>query len=98
VRLIQAMAANRPVSGYLVSQPSSATRQAGNLTLTLLSEYRGPRLVGRAVRVQNRAAAPVRLQESDLAPPGTLALTIEQPELGAGEATIVYFVSPLGGR
>lgn len=98
VRLIQAMAGNQTVAGYLVSQPGSASRQTGNLTLTLLSEYRGPRLIGRAVRVQNRAAAPIRLTEADLAPPGTLALTIEQPDLGPGEATMVYFVSELGGR
>jgi conjugal transfer pilus assembly protein TraK len=98
VRLIQAMAANATVAGYQVSQPGSTSRQSGNLLLTLMAEYRGARLVGRAIRIQNRAVTATTLAEADLAPPGTLALTIERPELAPGEASMVFFVSEIGGQ
>jgi len=97
-RLVQAMADNRSVAGYQLTQPGSVWRQSGNLVLTLIAEYRGARLVGRAVQIQNRSTAPVTLTEADLAPDGTLAFAIEQPQLAPGAASKVYFVSEAGAR
>ena len=98
VRLIQAMAGNRTVAGYQLLQPASLSRQVGPLTLALVSEYRGGRLIGRAVRITNRSPAPVALSEADLVPPGTLAVTLEEAELAPGQSAMVYFVSEAGAR
>jgi conjugal transfer pilus assembly protein TraK len=98
VRLIQAMATSATVDGYEVRQPDSKPSMVGNLQVRLLAEYRGAALLGKIIRIENRGAAPVVLKEGDVAPEGTLAVTITEPKLAPGAATTAYLVGQNGAR
>jgi conjugal transfer pilus assembly protein TraK len=98
LRLIQAMAAQGSVDGYEIRQPANATVKVGDLQVRLIADYRGAALEGKVLRIENKSAAPLLLRESDLAPKGTLAITITQPSLGPGQATAAYLVGENGGR
>lgn len=96
VRLIQAMATNATVEGYRLRQPAGMSSNLGSLGLTLIAEYRGAQLLGKAIRLTNRSSAPVTLSETMLAPTGTLAVTFAAPALAAGESTMMWLVGPAG--
>lgn len=95
-RLIQAMAVSAVPDGYHVKQPVSAAVRVGELTVRLIGEYRGARLTGKTLRIDNRGAKPVLVRSADLAPAGTLAVSILDPDLASGEATTAYVVGPAG--
>lgn len=98
VRLIQAMATNESVDGYEIRQPTGAVKSIAGLNVRLISEYRGGRYVGRAFRVENKTPNAVRLTEEDLAPAGTLAISIQDEQLASGGVTMVWVVVPKGGE
>ncbi|OYZ15858.1 MAG: conjugal transfer protein TraK [Sphingomonadales bacterium 28-64-96] len=92
MRLIQAMATQATVEGYEVHQPVTAPVSVGPLSVRLIAEYRGAQLIGKALRIENKGAVPLTLKEAELAPQGTLAVTIARPELAPGEATSAWLV------
>ncbi|NNM77676.1 type-F conjugative transfer system secretin TraK [Sphingomonas sp. ID1715] len=96
VRLIQAMASSATPDGYQVRQPAAASVRIGELTLRLVSEYRGAGLVGKTFRIDNRGTKPVTVAAEQIAPSGTLAASITVPELKTGEATTAYVVGQVG--
>jgi conjugal transfer pilus assembly protein TraK len=98
MRLIKAMATMATVEGYEIRQPNSMPGAVGPLSVRLIAEYRGAALTGKALRIENRGTAPVVLREADLAPQGTLAVTIAKPELAPGEATSAWLVGNGGGQ
>lgn len=98
VRLIQAMANNVSVEGYEVRQPTGSATAIDGLRVRLMSEYRGGRYVGKGFRVENATTRPRRLTEEDLSLPGTLAISIQQPDLEPGQATMVWVVGANGGK
>jgi conjugal transfer pilus assembly protein TraK len=98
LRLIQAMASEGSVDGYEIRQPANSTAKVGDLAIRLIAEYRGAALDGKVLRIENKSAAPVLLNETDLAPIGTLAVTITQPSLAPGQATAAYLVGQNGGQ
>ncbi len=98
MRLIKAMATMATIDGYEIRQPGSAAVSVGQLSVRLIAEYRGAAFVGKALRIENRGAAPVVLREADLAPQGTLAVTIAKPDLAPGEATSAWLVGNGGAR
>jgi conjugal transfer pilus assembly protein TraK len=67
--------------------------KVGNLTVQLLAEYEGLEIVGRAIRIENITKEPVVLVESDIAPPGALAVAIANPSLAGGQVTTAYVVT-----
>ena len=92
VRLVQAMVSKNIVDGYEIRQPALAPVLRGNLKVQLIMEYRGFRLRGRAVRVENVSTKPLILVESQIDPRGALAVAIEDPNLKPGQATMAYVV------
>ena len=98
MRLIKAMATMATIDGYEIRQPDSAAVSVGQLSVRLIAEYRGAAFVGKALRIENRGTAPVVLREADLAPQGTLAVTIAKPDLAPGEATSAWLVGNGGAR
>jgi len=98
LRLIQAMATEGSVDGYEIRQPPNASARVGDLQVRLIADYRGAALEGKVLRIENKSQAPVLLKEDDLAPKGTLAITITQPSLAPGQATAAYLVAENGGQ
>ena len=96
VRLVQAMSASATPDGYRVRQPAAAPVRIGELTVRLIAEYRGAVLVGKAFRIDNRGAKPVTVTAEQIAPSGTLAVSIASPDLKSGEATTAYVVGQAG--
>ena len=92
VRLVQAMVGKSIVDGYEIRQPALAAVVRGNLKVQLIMEYRGFRLVGKAVRIENVSNKPLILAESQIDPRGPLAVAIEEPNLKPGQATMAYVV------
>lgn len=92
MRLIQAMATQATVAGYEVRQPTTSPVSVGALSVRLIAEYRGAQLIGKSLRIENRGAVPLVLKEAELAPQGTLAVTIAKPELAPGEGTSAWLV------
>jgi len=98
VRLIRAMATSATIDGYELRQPNTLPVNVAGLSVRLIAEYRGAALVGKALRIENRTNATIVLREADLAPQGTLAVTIAKPELAPGEATSAWLVGQAGGE
>ena len=92
VRLVQAMVSKSIVGGYEVSQPALAAVVRGSLKVQLIMEYRGFRLTGKAVRIENVSTKSLILVESQIDPRGALAVAIENPNLKPGQATMAYVV------
>lgn len=92
VRLIQAMANDAAVDGYEIRQSASPPARIGDLEIQLIADYRGASLAGKVIRIANRGSRRVTLTERDLAPAGTLAVTIVYPELDPGNSTAAFIV------
>ena len=98
VRLIRAMATSATVEGYEIRQPDNSLASVGSLTVRLIAEYRGAALLGKTLRIENHGKVPVVIRETDLAPQGSLAVSIAKPELAPGEVTTAWLVNQNGGR
>lgn len=96
VRLVQAMAGQKAIEGFEISQPAALPSRIGALEVQLIAEYRGAALAGKVVRLANRGAKPLTLSEQDFAPAGALAVSIAQAVLEPGAATTAYLVGPNG--
>ncbi len=98
MRLIKAMATMATVEGYEIRQPTTMPVSVGQLSVRLIAEYRGAAFVGKSLRIENKGTSPIVLREADLAPQGTLAVTIAKPDLAPGEATSAWLVGNGGAR
>ena len=96
LRLIQAMAANATLPGFEMRQPATTPVRVGNLEVRALAEYRGAALAGKVVQITNRGATPTNITEHDIAPVGSLAVSIANPTLAAGASTPAYLVGANG--
>ena len=92
VRLIEAMAADRLIDGYQIRHRGGAPIRAGNLLVRQISEYRGKTLLGKVLRLENRGANPLTIEDSDLGLPGTLAVSVGSDVLAPGAATSAWLV------
>jgi conjugal transfer pilus assembly protein TraK len=96
VRLIQAMATSAAPDGFQVRQVASAPTRVGDLSVRLIAEYRGGRLTGKVLRIDNRAAKAVVIDPAAVAPNGSLAISIGTAELAPHGATTMYLVQDAG--
>ena len=96
VRLIQAMAANDALPGYVVRQAPDRPVRIGSLELQIIAEYRGATLNGKALRIVNRSGKPVTIPERDLAPKGAVAVSIAAATLAPSSATSAFIVTSTG--
>lgn len=96
VELMQAMAANSTAPGYEMRQRSLRPVYVGSLRVQMIAEYRGADLTGKILRIENKGAAPIELNEATVAPTNTLAVSIAEPRLGPGKITTAYLVSHNG--
>lgn len=96
LRLIQAMASSATVEGYQLRQVAATPSRIGTLSVRLIAEYRGAALVGKVLRIDNRGAGPATVQPGDIAPSGTLAISVASPQLAPGAATTVWLVGRKG--
>ena len=96
VRLVQAMAGQQTIEGFVVRQAAELPVRLGALEVQLIAEYRGAALAGKVVRLVNRGAKVVEIAERDLAAANALAVAIGQPKLEPGGATTAYVVGPNG--
>ncbi|WP_245841901.1 type-F conjugative transfer system secretin TraK [Sphingomonas lenta] len=92
VRLIQSVASGRTPDGYQLRQVAAAPTKVGDLSVRLIAEYRGARLTAKVIRVDSRSEKPVAIDPAQLAPSGTLAVSVGQRELPPRGATTVYVV------
>ena len=95
-RLIQAIAAQQQVPVFTVLQAIGLPSRAGKIEVQLIAEYRGASLAGKVIRLANRGDKAVTIAERDLAPTGTLAVSIANPVLAPGAATAAYIVGQAG--
>ncbi|MEO6716171.1 MAG: type-F conjugative transfer system secretin TraK [Novosphingobium sp.] len=96
VRLIQAMANNVALPGFIVRQASDHPVRVGDLELQLVAEYRGAALTGKTIRIVNRGTAPVTLAERDLAPRDAVAVSLGAAKLAPGDATSAFIITSAG--
>ena len=96
VQLVQAMAGQRTIEGFVVRQIAERASRVGALEVQLIAEYRGDALAGKVVRLANRGAKLVEIAEHDLAPSGALAVAVTNSKLEPGASTTAYVVGPNG--
>ena len=96
IALIKAMASDGAVPGYGIIQKIGAPTRTGSAEVQLIAEYRGSRLTGRALTINNRGAAPMDLVDSELAPAGALAFATPKETLAPGETARVFLVTANG--
>lgn len=92
LRLIQAMASGKVVTGYRLTRSALAPVRTGALTVQLLAEYRGAELTGRVVRIENTGTQAAELSEERVAPPGAVAVALGRTRLASRQATSAYVV------
>lgn len=96
IALIQAMAGSGSAEGYDLRQPAAAPVRIGQLSLRLIAEYRGARLTGKVLRIENKGSRLLALNEADLAPEGTLAISLSASSVAPGAAATAYLVGSKG--
>ena len=96
VELMQSMSANGAAPGYEMRQRSLRPVQVGDLKVQMIAEYRGSELTGKVLRIENKGARPVELNEATVAPGNTLAVSILEPHLRPGQITTAYLISQNG--
>lgn len=96
VQLMQAMNAGGATAGYDMVQRSLRPVYVGGLKVQMIAEYRGADLTGKVLRIENKGAAHIELNEATVAPASALAVSIAEPKLGPGKVTTAYLVSHNG--
>lgn len=94
--LVQAMYENANLDGFEIRPSNMNAVMVGALKVQMISEYRGPNLAGRVLRIQNTGKTPVSLGEGTIAPSNAIAVSVPHPDLKPGEATTAYIVTPSG--
>ncbi len=96
VRLIQAMANNQIVPGYVIRQAAAPPSRIGDLEVQLIAEYRGSSLLGKVIRLTNKSAETLNITESDIAPRDSVAVSLATSTLKSGASTTAYLVGANG--
>lgn len=96
VRLIQAMANNQNVPGFVIRQAASPPTRIGDLEVQLVAEYRGSSLLGKIIRLTNKGAEQLGLAERDIAPRDSVAVSLSTSTLKPGTSTTAYLVGANG--
>ena len=96
VRLIQAMANNQIVPGYIIRQAAASPSRVGDLEVQLIAEYRGSGLLGKVIRLTNKSADALNITESDIAPRDSVAVSLATSTLKSGASTSAYLVGANG--
>ena len=97
IRLVRAMAADETLPGFSVQQAAGTPSRVGQVSVQLIAEYQGAALQGRVLRITNLGLTQVQLNEGDIAPQQTLAISLTAPLLKPGE-TATAFVAIAGGE
>lgn len=96
--LVSAMFEQRVVPGYDISDSPRAPVNVGQMRVQLVSQYEGPVLQGKVLRIENSSADTLELNEALVAGEGALAVSIANPTLAAGQATSAFIVVPTGAE
>lgn len=92
IRLVQAMASNAILEGFDIRQSAGAPTRVGDLEVQLIAEYRGAALLGKRIRLTNRGRKALSINERDIVPTDTLAVSIAAPTLAPNASTTAYVV------
>lgn len=92
IRLVQAMASNAMLEGFEIRQSAAAPTRVGDLEVQLIAEYRGAALLGKSIKLTNRGRKALSINERDIAPKDTLAVSIAAPTLAPNANTTAYVV------
>lgn len=96
VALVRAMFEQRSIAGFEIRDAARAPVNVGDLKVQLVSEYRSPAMTGKVLRIENKGAASMTLQEELIAGDGVIAVSISNRNLARGQATAAYVVVPSG--
>ena len=96
IALVQGMYAGGAVDGFELRQPNLDPVRVGPLKVRMISEYRGPDVSGRVLRIENESDRAVTLDETVIAPSNAVAVSVATPVLRPGQATTAYIVLPAG--
>lgn len=100
-RLVKAMYEQAQVEDFEQDWHSLAPVNVGVLSVQLVGLYHGKTMVGDMLKITNHSDKPVNLTEEQIAPAGSLAISIVNSKLAPGEATTAYVVetaSPEGNQ
>ena len=97
VDLVTAMFEQRPVTGYEVRDIALTPVNVGTFKVQLTSEYRGLKMSGKILRIENTGPKPITVSEELVASQGAIAVSISNSQLQPGQATGAYVVVPAGG-
>lgn len=98
VRLIQAMANNQTVTGFVIRQVAAKPTRIGNLEVQLVAEYRGSSLLGKVIRLTNKGGELLELAEREIAPRDSVAVSLSTSTLKSGATTTAYLVGASGEK
>lgn len=98
VRLIQAMANNQTVPGFVIRQVAAKPTRIGNLEVQLVAEYRGNSLLGKVIRLTNKGGELLELAEREIAPRDSVAVSLSTSTLKSGATTTAYLVGASGEK
>lgn len=98
VRLIQAMANNQTVTGFVIRQVAAKPTRIGNLEVQLVAEYRGSSLLGKVIRLTNKGGEQFELAEREIAPRDSVAVSLSTSTLKSGATTTAYLVGASGEK
>src|SRR3546814_15751596 len=92
IELVQAMYSNAVAEGYEMRQRALRPVYVGTLQVQMIAEYRGPELTGTVLRMENKGASEIELNEAMVAPDSALAVSIDVARLAPGTVTQANFV------
>lgn len=92
--LVEAMHSKSPMEGYEVRKLRSNNSRIGDLKVKMTNEYRGSYLRGRTLKIENHGKTKLTLDESKIAPPGAVAVSVWDKDLAPGKSTTAYIVMP----
>lgn len=96
VRLVQAMYAQGTADGFEVRQRVLTPVNVGDLKVQMVAEYAGIALTGKSIKIENKGRKRADITEEMIAPADAVAVTISNPRLEPGQATMAYVVVPTG--
>lgn len=96
IALVQAMYAQTSLDGFELRQPLLEPVRVGDLRVQMITEYRGPDLTGRSLRIENKGGKDAVLDESVIAPSNAVAVSVSKPMLKPGETTTAFIVTKTG--
>lgn len=97
VRLIEAMASDAVLPGFVARAELSRPRRTGTIEVQQVAKYDGDTLIGQRFTLRNLGAEPIALGNEREAPAGALAFAYGRDELAPSEVTSAFLVFAKGG-